>query len=145
MAAKQTPHYQLNQWEAEDAVLRSDFNDDNQKIDSAIYSTSQKLQTQITSLLARPYYRTLVYSGDGSTSRDIDLGVNANLAILTGLDESSHNGLALVTTFGVVCWFSWQSNTGFATSCVLSGTSLHLALNGQFNHAGSNYLCIAFP
>ena len=31
-----TPNYQLNQWEAEDRVLRTDFNADNAKIDAAL-------------------------------------------------------------------------------------------------------------
>ena len=32
----QTPNYALNQWEADDEVLRADFNADNQKIEAAI-------------------------------------------------------------------------------------------------------------
>ena len=33
---KYTEHYQLNQWDAADRVLREDFNRDNKKIDAAI-------------------------------------------------------------------------------------------------------------
>ena len=33
---KQTEHYQLNQWEANDKVQRTDFNADNAKIDAAL-------------------------------------------------------------------------------------------------------------
>ena len=33
---KYTEHYQLNQWDAADRVLREDFNRDNEKIDAAI-------------------------------------------------------------------------------------------------------------
>ena len=36
MAANYTANYQLNQWEPEDKVLRTDFNADNLKIDGAI-------------------------------------------------------------------------------------------------------------
>ena len=36
MASSQTQNYQLNQWAAEDPVLRTDFNADNAKIDAAI-------------------------------------------------------------------------------------------------------------
>ena len=36
MATNHTTHYQLNQWEAADQVLRTDFNQDNQKIDAAL-------------------------------------------------------------------------------------------------------------
>ena len=36
MPTNHTPNYQLNQWEAEDKVLRTDFNEDNAKIDRAL-------------------------------------------------------------------------------------------------------------
>ena len=36
MASNYTMNYQLNQWEAGDQVLRTEFNQDNQKIDTAL-------------------------------------------------------------------------------------------------------------
>ena len=60
MASGQTANYQLNQWEAEDKVLRTEFNADNAKIDAA--------------LAAIPKIVTGIYTGDGSASRFIDLG-----------------------------------------------------------------------
>ena len=36
MASNYTTNYQLNQWEAGDQVLRTEFNQDNQKIDTAL-------------------------------------------------------------------------------------------------------------
>ena len=36
MASNYTTNYQLNQWEAGDQVLRTEFNRDNQKIDAAL-------------------------------------------------------------------------------------------------------------
>ena len=38
-----TQHYQLNQWAADDQVLRMDFNADNAKIDAALGEHAQKL------------------------------------------------------------------------------------------------------
>ena len=46
MATNYTEHYQLNQWEAEDKVLRTDFNADNLKIDGAL----KALAGQVASL-----------------------------------------------------------------------------------------------
>ena len=40
MSTNKTQHYQLNQWEAEDKVLRTEFNEDNQKIDGALSALS---------------------------------------------------------------------------------------------------------
>ena len=36
MASSYTEHFQLNQWAAEDPVLREDFNADNAKLDKVI-------------------------------------------------------------------------------------------------------------
>ena len=41
MAANQTTNYQLNQWEATDQVLRTDFNADNDKIDAALAAKAE--------------------------------------------------------------------------------------------------------
>jgi len=43
MASKQTEHLKLYQWEADDEVLRADFNADNAKIDAAVADLEQKL------------------------------------------------------------------------------------------------------
>ena len=45
---KYTEHYQLNQWDAADRVLREDFNADNAKLDAALGG----LQTQVDTLAA---------------------------------------------------------------------------------------------
>ena len=39
----QTTNYQLNQWDPEDRILRTDFNSDNQKIDAALKSQADAL------------------------------------------------------------------------------------------------------
>ena len=47
MSTNYTANYQLCQWEAGDQVLRTEFNQDNQKIDAAIKGVDQKLDTSI--------------------------------------------------------------------------------------------------
>ena len=42
MASNYTTNYQLNQWEATDQVLRTDFNADNAKIDAALKGLAEK-------------------------------------------------------------------------------------------------------
>ena len=41
MASGQTEFYQLNQWQAEDQVLRTEFNQDNAKVDAALHALAQ--------------------------------------------------------------------------------------------------------
>lgn len=60
MASGQTSNYGLNQWAAEDKVIRTEFNEDNAKIDAAL----AEIPTIVTGS----------YVGDGSASRFINLG-----------------------------------------------------------------------
>lgn len=57
---KKTPSYQLNQWDPEDSFLRTDFNEDNAKLDAAI--------------AAKPNLAFGTYTGDGQESQTISLG-----------------------------------------------------------------------
>ena len=78
MASNQTTNYGLNQWEAADQVLRTEFNADNSKIDAALKGLADKdtelegtLASQAASIAAKGncqiYYST--YVGNGSSSR----------------------------------------------------------------------------
>lgn len=59
MAANQTTNYQLNQWEATDQVLRTDFNADNAKVDAALAGLAGAVL----------HIATGVYVGNGESSR----------------------------------------------------------------------------
>lgn len=78
MATNHTANYQLNQWEATDQVLRTDFNDDNAKIDTALKSLNTTVQQHTTQLSqaqtslskcgdCKLHYTS--YEGDGGNSR----------------------------------------------------------------------------
>ena len=45
MSTNQTPNYQLCQWEAEDKVLRTEFNADNAKIDAGIKAVDRRVDS----------------------------------------------------------------------------------------------------
>ena len=65
MASSYTEHFQLNQWAAEDPVLREDFNADNAKLDKVI-----------------PRIVTGTYTGDGTADRTIYLGFRPKAVLL---------------------------------------------------------------
>ena len=46
VATNHTTNYQLNQWEAADQVLRTDFNQDNQKIDAALKTNADAIAAE---------------------------------------------------------------------------------------------------
>lgn len=50
MATNHTSNYQLCQWEATDQVLRTDFNEDNAKVDAALKGLSTSVQQHSTQI-----------------------------------------------------------------------------------------------
>ena len=103
MASHYTSRYSLSQFDIDDDVVHTEFNENYQKIENAIYQcdqnsagragtlqtqltgTQSQLQSQITTaqsllqgqidtLAARTACRVVLYNGDGAASRTIDLG-----------------------------------------------------------------------
>ena len=76
MASSQTTNYSLNQWTAEDPVLREEFNQDNAKIDAALAAAGNCHLLQGT------------YVGTGTVGKDypssITFGGEAALVIIMG-------------------------------------------------------------
>lgn len=63
-----TEHYQLNQWDAGDRVLRTDFNADNAVLDAALHGLAQR--GVLTKLKSFTVDRTIT----GTASFDMDVG-----------------------------------------------------------------------
>ena len=99
MASNHTEHFSLNQWQADDQVKRTDFNEDNAKIDAALNdlsgglaekagqaaldalaaevakkATTAALEALSKKLASMPCLVTGTYTGDGAESRLISLG-----------------------------------------------------------------------
>ena len=83
MASNHTEHFSLNQWLPDDQVKRTDFNEDNAKIDSALKdlaaevakkATTAALEALSKKLASMPCLVTGTYTGDGTDSRLISLG-----------------------------------------------------------------------
>ena len=91
-----TPNYQLNQWGAEDRVLRTDFNADNAKIDAAIKAVDGLARSkadasalaalqQVTNQKVRVALGS--YTGDGAASRAINVGFLPKVMFIRCLDD----------------------------------------------------------
>ena len=63
-----TEHYQLNQWEPGDSFLRTDFNEDNAKIDAAIATKTEAVFG--------------IYQGTGEYEQYVDLGFPPKAVLL---------------------------------------------------------------
>jgi hypothetical protein len=73
---RKTEHYQLNLWDAEDAILREDFNADNEKIEAALADIAAGGVK-----IANGHY-----TGDGASAVHLNVGFNPKLLIICGPD-----------------------------------------------------------
>ncbi len=100
MASGQTANYQLNQWEAEDKVLRTEFNADNVKIDAAL-----------------PRYVTGSYTGTGTlTPTHYSLGGRPKLLVLATNNNYSGNTHRVFLIALENMTLSYSSNGRFGVS-----------------------------
>ncbi|MCI8303757.1 MAG: hypothetical protein HFF52_03925 [Lawsonibacter sp.] len=106
-----TPNYNLSQWEAEDKVLRTDFNADNAKIDAGLKalntgkadkSTVTALQSQVNTVKTSvPKIVMGTYTGNGAASQTIPLPFAPKAVLVISHDGYTRNtarifgGLAL--------------------------------------------------
>ena len=98
MASHQTTNFQLCQWEADDEVLRTDFNSDNLKIEnalSAIKTVADKAYTTDSAPVVCGWYQ-----GNNAVQRKIEIGFTPKAVLLcsqTGYMNSSsaYGGLAI--------------------------------------------------
>ena len=128
MATNHTTNYQLNQWEATDQVLRTDFNQDNQKIDGALKSQADAIAAVSSAMTGKGNcsieYQT--YTGNGvygsGNRTSITFSAVPTLVIIAGgravtfiMDETGSNlmiiggGGSSVNIIGMSA--SWSGNT----------------------------------
>ena len=108
-----TQNYKLNQWEASDDFLRSDFNEDNAKIEAALTahdtalakkaeenSVASRIANLNTAVSTKAELRFGTYTGDGTASRTISLGFTPKWILVFdqrgrgGYQGISYGGLA---------------------------------------------------
>lgn len=140
MASGQTSNYGLNQWAAEDKVLREEFNQDNARLDATI-----------------PKIVAGTYIGDGTENRTIDLGFTPKLVFVcndTGTVYSSstyfsnyHGGLAFPehpVEGGGVVYLTIVEN-GFQVTYVVDaphGTNFSTYYSTNVSNGGYRYVAI---
>ena len=90
MASNYTSNYGLCQWEATDAVLRTDFNEDNEKIDAAL-----KSQADSISSLKKQVGNKANSSAVSSLSTKLDQEIQERTEELTAEAAARVAGLAL--------------------------------------------------
>ena len=128
-----TEHYQLNQWDAADRVLREDFNSDNAKIDAAIES----VRTAALQLFVGSYTGTGTY---GSSHKNTLTFSKAPLLLFIAGDRVMWTLQG--SSIAQVAW----SNSGETISVTWSETGLSWYADNvyvQMNNSGTTYRYIA--
>ena len=106
MASGQTQNYQLNQWAAEDQVLRTDFNADNAKIDAAL----AEMGAQIPRFISGSYTGTGTYGPDGAC--ELHFGFAPKMVFLNVQEMHNFNSQTIYCIlFPGMTWFP-EPNSG---------------------------------
>lgn len=156
MATNHTANYNLNQWQATDPVLRTDFNEDNTKIDTALKSLSTTTQQHTTQLAQQAAqlaargnitFATTSYVGTGKgktntltfSKKPIFIYIcgpfeSATLFLMQGQSRSMGHG----------AYDNYGNNTVTWSGNSVSWSSMSNDENTQCNKEGSNYLVLAF-
>ena len=118
-------NYNLPQWAATDRVLREDFNEAFDAIDTAL---GEKCKVLVGT-----------YAGDGTTGRVIDFGQAVTLVIVQGKGwrSNSFNDIGFAAGEGCIAGISSGGN-GFTHT----GTGIQIE-STYFNSSGSTYSYIA--
>ena len=132
-----TTNYKLCQWEAEDKVRRTDFNEDNAKIDAAIKAVANRVT--VTESFDSNHTVFGSFEGDETKNRKIPLPWPPKLVILFG-KGAGNNSICIV--FGSICGFVTPHSVNFSEDTVkISGSSFVIA-DTSFNDGPTHYFAM---
>lgn len=104
MASNYTENYGLCQWEATDAVLRTDFNEDNQKIDTALKTQAGNI-SDLTAQMANKANTGSV----NSLAEEINQNLEAAVSRITTLENKHSSDVAALRSEN--CWVKLSDET----------------------------------
>ncbi len=112
-STNKTAHFNLNQWEPGDQVLRADFNADNSKLDETLFKQ-------------RPVTGVYTGNGDGATGQEISLGFSPSAVIVTTRQTTSRdisNACISIALSGAQSNYVWTTANGFYANAALNSTT----------------------
>lgn len=142
MVSNSTPNFGLNQWQADDPVLREDFNADNQKLEHAL------------SMLGNCRIFSGTYTGTGTFGENapchLELGFKPLLLFVNTSKNYVDNGHAVWFHPMATCYHPTNENIKFqltwedtGVSWYISCSSSYLTATNQFNEEGTEYTFLA--
>lgn len=126
MASNHTENYGLCQWEATDQVLRTEFNEDNQKVEDAMIGLVSQIKTKANQTTLDAVAATIpkiavgTYTGDGNPKRTISLPftpkavfVNSYFGATYDYGSGLHYFGGLAVKGGPLKWYSETDSIAF--------------------------------
>lgn len=143
MASGQTSNYGLNQWAAEDKVLREEFNQDNAKIDEAMH----ELQANVMRTAVGSYVGSGQHGSSAPNHLEFDF-VPKVIIIVADEKNIMENGTVLITgqrnSAGIGTAYSGSNCLNLSISWAGTGLSWYsLNASSQLNEADTTYFYFA--
>lgn len=147
MASNQTEHYGLNQWSGDDNFVRTDFNEDNAKIDAALAGKADQVKMEQLAAAVDLKCRVKInfYTGDGAETRHIDLSLPIKALLLE--DQYGERGSSSVVHCGLMLGEGSLGDPNYPLAKLSGGvlTVHHWGGNSaSLNRNGNEYRYIAF-
>ena len=145
MATNHTTNYQLNQWEATDQVLRTDFNEDNAKIDAALKANADAIAALEATIGQKGNCTVLhsTYTGDGWYGEDHPTSItfpNGEPELVIVMDTEGRFFPILKGATNIVNQGSWLNVTWSASGVTSYSTQNSSAqMNDGLHHVLSLY------
>ena len=142
MASSYTENYGLCQWEATDSFVRTEFNQDNARIDAALKDLSDTVELKCR-------MKTGTYTGNGTDYRDsqtIDVGFPIQAVLVENRAGNRSQAVNAATLGGLA--LKGTSLYNDETLVSISGSSFTVYVGGQYkgnlNREGTTYLYVAW-
>ena len=136
MASNYTTNYQLNQWEAGDQVLRTEFNQDNQKIDTALKTITDAIAANGAAIAEQAIaiakcgtckFTYFSYTGQGRVQNTLTFPKKPLLFFILGdasfLCAGPDGGRAVTVLQGIETYVQSHTVTWNGNQVVLSGSN----------------------
>lgn len=155
-----TSHLSLNQWLGEDKPKRSDFNNDNKKVDDGYYRLEQSLMrhagdaalhvsaTEKEKWSKGQPLQVTTYQGTGAESRTLSLGGSPEFALVMAIGRGPVQHVDDTNDLAIYSGVASPQGCSQGLALVSNGIRLSNAAVGDFygnkirlNESGVSYLC----
>ena len=144
---RQTTNYQLPSWDSDDRILRTDFNDLTEKVDTALKNATDSV-TSLSSQLGRKgnckiYTTSYTGTGDYGDSSPTTISFSGTPQLVVVVNNNTGTTMTAVRGSSKA---QALTSTAYQVKLTWSGSTLKMvasSVTAQMNESGNNYLVVA--